>query len=90
MQSAHRIKKVLITFIYIISVCLLQAQSTNDTAYTKKKKVSFEKSIFIGSDFNNHLLIGFSGPQLMFSINEQTKFGPCYFLLYGGIIKQVI
>ena len=41
---------------------MLQAQSTNDTAYTKKKKVSFEKSIFIGSDFNNHLLIGFSGP----------------------------
>ena len=79
MQSAHRIKKVFITFIYIISVCLLQAQSTNDTAYTKKKKVSFEKSIFIGSDFNNHLLIGFSGPQLMFSINEQTKFGPCYY-----------
>ena len=58
---------------------MLQAQSTNDTTNTKKKKVSFEKSIFIGSDFNDHLLIGFSGPQLMFSLNEQTKFGPCYY-----------
>jgi hypothetical protein len=58
---------------------LLQAQSTNDTTNTKKKKVSFEKSIFVGTDFNDHLLIGFSGPQLMFSINEQTKIGPCYY-----------
>ena len=79
MRSNHWIKKVFITFIYIISVSLLQAQSTNDTTNTKKKKVSFEKSIFIGSDFNDHLLIGFSGPQLMFSINEQTKLGPCYY-----------
>jgi hypothetical protein len=79
MRSAHWIKKVFITFIYIISVSLLQAQSTNDTTNTKKKKVSFEKSIFIGSDFNSHLIIGFSGPQLMFSINEQTKLGPCYY-----------
>jgi len=79
MQSAHWIKKVLIAFICIISVSLLQAQSTNDTTNTKKKKVSFEKSIFVGTDFNDHLLIGFSGPQLMFSINEQTKIGPCYY-----------
>jgi hypothetical protein len=79
MQSAHWIKKVLIAFICIISVSLLQAQSTNDTINTKKKKVSFEKSIFVGTDFNDHLLIGFSGPQLMFSINEQTKIGPCYY-----------
>jgi len=79
MQSAHWIKKVLIAFICIISVSLLQAQSTNDTINTKKKKVSFEKSIFVGTDFNHHLLIGFSGPQLMFSINEQTKIGPCYY-----------
>ena len=79
MQSAHCIKKVLIAFICIISVSLLQAQSTNDTTNTKKKKVSFEKSIFVGTDFNDHLLIGFSGPQLMFSINEQTKIGPCYY-----------
>ena len=79
MRSAQWIKKVFITFIYIISVSVLQAQSTNDTTNAKKKKVSFEKSIFIGSDFNDHLLIGFSGPQLMFSINEQTKFGPCYY-----------
>ena len=79
MRSTHWIKKVFITYIYIISVSLLQAQSTNDTTNSKKKKVSFEKSIFIGSDFNDHLLIGFSGPQLMFSINEQTKFGPCYY-----------
>ena len=79
MQSAHWIKKVLIAFIYIISVSLLQAQSTNDTTNTKKRKVSFEKSIFVGTDFNDHLLIGFSGPQLMFSINEQTKIGPCYY-----------
>jgi hypothetical protein len=78
MQSAHWIKKELIAFICIISVSLLQAQSTNDTTNTKKKKVSFEKSIFVGTDFNDHLLIGFSGPQLMFSINEQTKIGPCY------------
>lgn len=79
MQSAHWIKKVLIAFICIISVSLLQAQSTNDTTNTKKKKVSFEKTIFVGTDFNDHLLIGFSGPQLMFSINEQTKIGPCYY-----------
>ncbi len=79
MQSAHWIKKVLIAIICIISVSLLQAQSTNDTINTKKKKVSFEKSIFVGTDFNDHLLIGFSGPQLMFSINEQTKIGPCYY-----------
>jgi len=79
MRSAHWIKKVYITFIYIICVSLLQAQSTNDTTNTKKKKVSFEKSIFVGTDFKDHLLIGFSGPQLMFSINEQTKFGPCYY-----------
>ena len=79
MKSAHCIKKVLIAFICIISVSLLQAQSTNDTTNTKKKKVSFEKSIFVGTDFNDHLLIGFSGPQLMFSINEQTKVGPCYY-----------
>jgi hypothetical protein len=79
MQSAHWIKKVLIALIYIISVSLLQAQSTNDTTNTKKRKVSFEKSIFVGTDFNDHLLIGFSGPQLMFSINEQTKIGPCYY-----------
>jgi hypothetical protein len=79
MQSAHCIEKVLIAFICIISVSLLQAQSTNDTTNTKKKKVSFEKSIFVGTDFNDHLLIGFSGPQLMFSINEQTKIGPCYY-----------
>lgn len=79
MQSAHCIKKVLIAFICIISASLLQAQSTNDTINTKKKKVSFEKSIFVGTDFNDHLLIGFSGPQLMFSINEQTKIGPCYY-----------
>jgi hypothetical protein len=79
MRSTHWIKKVFITYIYIISVSLLQAQSTNDTTNTKKKKVSFEKSIFIGSDFNSHLIIGFSGPQLMFSINEQTKLGPCYY-----------
>jgi hypothetical protein len=79
MQSAHWIKKVLIAFICIISVSLLQSQSTNDTINTKKKKVSFEKSIFVGTDFNDHLLIGFSGPQLMFSINEQTKIGPCYY-----------
>jgi hypothetical protein len=79
MHAAHWIKKVFITFIYIISVNLLQAQFSNDTKNTKKKKVSFEKSIFVGSDFNSHLLIGFSGPQLMFSINEQTKLGPCYY-----------
>jgi len=72
-------KKVFITFAFVISVSLLQAQTTNDTTITKKKIVSFEKSIFVGSDFNSHLLIGFSGPQLMFSINEQTKFGPCYY-----------
>ena len=79
MRSTHWIKKVFITYIYIISVSLLQAQTTNDTTITKKKIVSFEKSIFVGSDFNSHLLIGFSGPQLMFSINEQTIFGPCYY-----------
>ena len=79
MHAAHWIKKVFITFIYIISVNLLQAQFSDDTTNTKKKKVSFEKSIFVGSDFNSHLLIGFSGPQLMFSINEQTKLGPCYY-----------
>ena len=79
MSSANWMNKVILTFIFIINVNFLQAQSNNDTTNTKKKKVSFEKSIFIGSDFNNHLLIGFSGPQLMFSINEQTKFGPCYY-----------
>jgi hypothetical protein len=79
MRSAHWIYKVLITFIFIISVNWLQAQANTDSTNTKKKKISFEKSIFVGSDFNDHLLIGFSGPQLMFSINEHTKFGPCYY-----------
>jgi hypothetical protein len=79
MRLAPWKNKVLVTFIFIIIVNLLQAQTTIDTTYTKKKKVSFEKSIFVGSDFNDHLLIGFSGPQLMFSINEHTKFGPCYY-----------
>jgi len=79
MRLASWKNKVLVTFIFIIIVNLLQAQTTIDTTYTKKKKVSFEKSIFVGSDFNDHLLIGFSGPQLMFSIDEHTKFGPCYY-----------
>jgi hypothetical protein len=79
MRSAPWKNKVIVTFAFIISVSLLQAQTTTDTTNTKKKKVSFEKSFFVGSDFNGHLLVGFSGPQLMFSINEQTKIGPCYY-----------
>jgi len=79
MSSANRKVKVILTFIFIININFLHAQTDTDTTYNKKKKVSFEKSIFVGSDFNGHLLVGFSGPQLMFSINEHTKFGPCYY-----------
>jgi hypothetical protein len=64
MRSAHWIYKVLITFVFIISVNWLQAQANTDSTNTKKKKISFEKSIFVGSDFNDHLLIGFSGPTI--------------------------
>ena len=79
MRLADWKNKVIVSFIFILSVSLLQAQTASDTTNSKKKKVSFEKSIFVGSDFNDHLLIGFSGPQLMFSINDRTKFGPCYY-----------
>ena len=79
MGSAHWKNKVIITFIFIISASLLQAQTNTDITNTKKKIASFEKSIFVGTDFNNHLQIGFSGPQLMFNINDHTKFGPCYY-----------
>jgi hypothetical protein len=79
MSSANWKNKVILTFILIINVNFLHAQIETDTTHNKNKKVSFEKSIFVGSDFNGHLLVGFSGPQLMFSINEHTKFGPCYY-----------
>lgn len=78
-DSAKWKNKVIVTFMFIISATLLHAQTDTDNSSTKKKIASFEKSIFIGSDFNNHLLIGFSGPQLMFNINDHTKFGPCYY-----------
>lgn len=79
MRLAHWKNKIILTIIFILSIGLIQAQNASDTTNSKKKKVSFEKSIFVGSDFNDHLLIGFSGPQLMFSINDCTKFGPCYY-----------
>ena len=79
MRLAHWKNKVILTIFFILSIGLIQAQTVSDTTNSKKKKVSFEKSIFVGSDFNDHLLIGFSGPQLMFSINDHTKLGPCYY-----------
>ena len=80
MISNNWINKVLVILILVCSTNLLQAASFTDSTYASRKKIiSFEKSVFIGSDFNNHLLIGFSGPQLMFSLNDHTKFGPCYY-----------
>jgi hypothetical protein len=79
MRSAHWVAKMIVTIVFIFCVNLLHAQTAIDTINTKKKIARFEKSIFVGTDFNGHLLIGFSGPQLMFSINEHTKLGPCYY-----------
>ena len=68
-------------FVLVLLFCLnnLDAQTVIDTTHAKKKIASFEKSIFVGTDFNGHLLLGFSGPQLMFAINDHTKIGPCYY-----------
>ena len=79
MRSAHWMAKMIVTLVFIFCVNLLHAQTANDTINTKMKITRFEKSIFVGTDFNAHLLIGFSGPQLMFSINDHTKLGPCYY-----------
>ncbi len=79
MHSKSWINKVLLFSIFIFIASVLQAQSSADTTSKKKKIISFEKSIFVGTDFNNHALIGFSGPQLMFSINDNTKVGACYY-----------
>ncbi len=78
MHSKSWINKVLLFSIFIFITIVLQAQSHADTTSKKKKIISFEKSFFVGTDFNNHALIGFSGPQLMFSINDNTKVGACY------------
>ncbi len=79
MRSACFLNKLILILIFSFAVNMLNAQSKTDTTTTKKKVASFEKSVFVGTDFNGHLLIGFSGPQLMFAINEHTKIGPCYY-----------
>ncbi len=79
MQSKCWINKLLLFSIFMFNISILLAQLPADTTSKKKKLVSFEKSIFVGTDFNNHALIGFSGPQLMFSINDNTKVGACYY-----------
>jgi hypothetical protein len=79
MRSANWVAKMIVTLVFIFCVNLLHAQTATDTINTKKKITRFEKSIFVGTDFNGHLLIGFSGPQLMFSINDHTKLVPCYY-----------
>jgi hypothetical protein len=79
MRSADWMNKAIKTFVFVICVNMLHAQTTTDTTHAKKKIASFEKSIFVGTDFNGHVLLGFSGPQLMFALNDHTKIGPCYY-----------
>jgi hypothetical protein len=79
MRSAFTLNRLILILIFSLAVNILQAQSKTDSTTAKKKIASFEKSIFVGSDFNDYLLIGFSGPQLMFAINNHTKIGPCYY-----------
>ena len=49
----------------------------SDTSIIKKSK-PFEKSILMGYDFQGRILIGFSGPQLLFTVNKNLKMGPAY------------
>ncbi|MEI6264407.1 MAG: hypothetical protein WCP74_04850 [Sphingobacteriia bacterium] len=79
MRSACFFTRLLLILIFVSTLTVLNAQNKTDSANAKKKIASFEKSVFVGTDFNGHLLIGFSGPQLMFAINDHTKIGPCYY-----------
>ncbi len=79
MRSACFLNKLLLILIFVFNLHLLNAQNKTDSTSAKKKIVSFEKSVFVGTDFNSYLILGFSGPQLMFAINEHTKIGPCYY-----------
>jgi len=73
-------KQVLILILanLLLTLNVLAFNISNDSTKTKKR-TSFEKSIFIGYDFHNKLLLGFSGPQLMFNINNDFKIGPAYY-----------
>jgi hypothetical protein len=79
MRSGFIINQVILIIIFVFSFSVLNAQIKTDSTSAKKKTASFEKSIFVGTDFNGHVLLGFSGPQLMFAINDHTKIGPCYY-----------
>jgi hypothetical protein len=79
MRSAFFPTKLLLILIFLFNHTVLNAQNKTDSTTAKKKIASFEKSVFVGTDFNSYLIIGFSGPQLMFNLNEHTKIGPCYY-----------
>ena len=79
MLSFHVFNRSFFVLVFIFCLNNLGAQPVIDSTHAKKKIASFEKSIFVGTDFNGHLLLGFSGPQLMFAINDHTKIGPCYY-----------
>ncbi len=70
-----------IFFILLFSPFAITKISANtlpgDTSIIKKPK-SFEKTILIGYDFQERILIGFTGPQLLFNVNKNLKMGPAY------------
>ncbi len=79
MRSFYLFNRSFFVLVFLFCLNNLDAQSVTDSTHAKKKIVSFEKSVFVGTDFNCHVLLGFSGPQLMFALNDHTKIGPCYY-----------
>ena len=52
MRSANWKNKMILSMIFILGVILVQSQTLTDNSNNKNKKISFEKSIFIGSFTN--------------------------------------
>ena len=70
---------ICISLLFGLGILQIKANDRFGDTLLVKKKSSFEKSIFIGYDFQERVLIGFSGPQLLFSLNKNLKLGPSYF-----------
>ncbi|MBR2647356.1 MAG: hypothetical protein IKD55_00825 [Sediminibacterium sp.] len=66
---------------FICIVGSVNAQETkNDSSYKKKSTlISFERLVIIGHDFENRMWLCLGGSQLLFKLDDKTKFGPAYF-----------